>query len=595
MSRYDVAVELVGEYGIPVFPCKPLSDEKAKAPLTEHGFKDATTNLDRVDEWFRNTDSLIGVPTGKQFFVVDVDPAGAEWYRANAGRMACGCINKTRRGWHLIYATPPGVKIKTCAPSAVEGVDVRGAGGYIIWWPGEDLPTTGTLNDIGPPPDWLLAALTTKPNGKDPGPPGADQPDGQTLKEGGRNDGMFRLAAKLRRDGLSPAAIEAALQVENLTLCKPPLPDSEVQTIAQSVGRYQPAATDDRPPVAFGEIVIPSMADLVQTTVAPRTWFFEKIIPAGAFLYVGRPKIGKSWFLLQLALAYSRGESFLGYTCLEPGGVLYIAAEDDASRMKERFTLTGQMVPPTNLHVMVGEQFRALADQYGHLRLVEFLDGYLRAHPDVKMVLGDTEATMRAIWDGASKGQDIKAKDYGETREFDRLALEHGAYVLLVNHTAKRRSGGYLDLHELINRTNVALAGCSGSLVMADPPDREVGEDESKVRLLGIRGRDLRDDILLAVEQDETGMFRSLGNWSAVAATAAEKEILDVVLDLHRESPLGWIKSKAIGEIIGKQSGTVQRTISRMLKAKHDTYQGYRIETMTGKGLRLVSMYGEKP
>jgi len=585
MSVHQSAVELVGEYGVAVFPCNP-----DKKPQTTNGFKDASTDLEKVDYWFLNTDCLIGIPTGHRFFVVDVDPRGEPWYTENAHRLDCACINTTRRGWHLCYSMPPGVEIPSRNNWPVDGVDVKGSGGYVIWWPAEGLPSTGTLNDIGPPPDWLLQAITARSNGHDK----PARQIGQPIRAGSRNASLTSLAGKLLRDGLSAGELLAALMAANQERCNPALKDVEVQAIARSVARYKPARTDEPPPVAFGEIVIPSMADLVQTTVAPRTWFFETIIPAGAFLFVGRPKIGKSWFLMELALAYSRGESFLGYNCLEPGGVLYIAAEDDASRMKERFNLTGKMIPPTNLRVMVGEQFRALAEQYGHLRLVEFLDGYLRAHPDVKMILGDTEATMRAIWDGASKGQDIKAKDYGETREFDRLALEHRAFVLLVNHTSKRRIGGYLDLHELINRTNVALAGCSGSLVMADPPNREVGDDEDKVRLLGIRGRDLRDDILLAVEQDETGMFRSLGAWTAFAATAAELEILEAALEMRVENPEGWIRSKAIADAIGKQGGAVQKAISRMLKANRNTWQGYRIETRPSKGLRLVSAYGEK-
>ena len=34
--------------GIPVFPCKPYD----KQPLTAHGFHDATTKPDQIDEWW---------------------------------------------------------------------------------------------------------------------------------------------------------------------------------------------------------------------------------------------------------------------------------------------------------------------------------------------------------------------------------------------------------------------------------------------------------------------------------------------------------------------------------------------------------------
>ncbi|MCE7902882.1 MAG: hypothetical protein DYH20_09580 [Gammaproteobacteria bacterium PRO9] len=66
-------------------------------------------------------------------------------------------------------------------------------------------------------------------------------------------------------------------------------------------------------PPDFSTIEAPSLADLISLPTVPRTWFFESIIPAGAFLIVGRPKVGKSWLLLQLALAAAGGQSFLGY------------------------------------------------------------------------------------------------------------------------------------------------------------------------------------------------------------------------------------------------------------------------------------------
>jgi len=58
--------------GIPVFPCQ----RKDKAPLTEHGFKDATTKLAQIKKWWaRWPKAMIGVPTGPAsgIDVVDLD------------------------------------------------------------------------------------------------------------------------------------------------------------------------------------------------------------------------------------------------------------------------------------------------------------------------------------------------------------------------------------------------------------------------------------------------------------------------------------------------------------------------------------------
>jgi hypothetical protein len=36
------------EHGFPIFPCSP----HGKEPLTPHGFKDATTDLQQIREWW---------------------------------------------------------------------------------------------------------------------------------------------------------------------------------------------------------------------------------------------------------------------------------------------------------------------------------------------------------------------------------------------------------------------------------------------------------------------------------------------------------------------------------------------------------------
>jgi hypothetical protein len=50
------------EAGWPVFPCHP----ETKAPLTENGFKDATTNELQIRRWWsRNPKAMVGVPAGE--------------------------------------------------------------------------------------------------------------------------------------------------------------------------------------------------------------------------------------------------------------------------------------------------------------------------------------------------------------------------------------------------------------------------------------------------------------------------------------------------------------------------------------------------
>jgi hypothetical protein len=152
------ALQLAEEYGIPVFPCRP-----DKRPYTEHGFKDATTSLGAIeDAWNQYPDALVAVPTGRasRIDVLDVDPAGLDWYREHVAQLAAGRTHLTRRnGFHLLYQLPE-VEIRNSASKIAPGIDVRGEGGYIIWWPAHGLEAIGSLEGMTPPPQWLLDWLT---------------------------------------------------------------------------------------------------------------------------------------------------------------------------------------------------------------------------------------------------------------------------------------------------------------------------------------------------------------------------------------------------------------------------------------------------
>ena len=61
----------------------------------------------------------------------------------------------------------------------------------------------------------------------------------------------------MRRRGMDAEAILAALQLHNAVHCDPPLTEGEVQQIASSVGRYQPAhapLTEDGLALIFADL-----------------------------------------------------------------------------------------------------------------------------------------------------------------------------------------------------------------------------------------------------------------------------------------------------------------------------------------------------
>lgn len=89
-----------------------------------------------------------------------------------------------------------------------------------------------------------------------PAAPAAAKPvsaDG-SIPAGARNGTLASLAGSMRRKGMSFEAIHAALLQENAARCAPPLPESDVRDIAQSVSRYAPDEAASQPTYSRKEL-----------------------------------------------------------------------------------------------------------------------------------------------------------------------------------------------------------------------------------------------------------------------------------------------------------------------------------------------------
>lgn len=218
----DRAATLVAQ-GYPVFPLKP-----DKSPYIAHGFKNASKDEKQIATWAAQwPDALVGVPTGKPsgMFVLDVDVKngkdGFATLQAAGWNLPATRTHRTKNGGgaHYLFRAPDGVPLKSSAGNLGDGLDTRGDGGYIVWWPahGGEVEHADTVADV---PSCLVDALQA-PAPRKPAP-ASDATDGEGITEGGRNDALFRLAASLRGKGLTVDAIGAALQIENEAKCCPP-------------------------------------------------------------------------------------------------------------------------------------------------------------------------------------------------------------------------------------------------------------------------------------------------------------------------------------------------------------------------------------
>lgn len=235
--------------GKPVFPCRP-----DKRPLTEHGFKDATTDDATITEWWtRWPGALIGMPTGlaTRIIVLDVDVKnghdgeGSLFQLQEQNQRLPETIEVlTPSGGRHLHFAHPGTHIPCSAGKLGDGLDVRGDGGYIILPPSRigDRRYEYEASNLESPaqiPAWLadLVVVNSKIRESAYTPPGVT-PAGVPV--GMRNSELFRYACSLRARGLGEQ--EAATLLRDFAARSiPPLPEREVAAVLRSAWRYHPS------------------------------------------------------------------------------------------------------------------------------------------------------------------------------------------------------------------------------------------------------------------------------------------------------------------------------------------------------------------
>lgn len=253
--------------GYKVLPIKP----RAKNPLTTHGCNDATNDTATITSWWQQwPDANVGIAC-EGLFVIDVDPLadGGDnpWLQTEPGqklgKSGCPMAITPRGGLHFYCCAPAGVTLKPGTSQIAANVDHRTTGGsYVVAAPSVGVSGNDyrweTLLDCPPdqlplPPDSIVELLGKQNKTAQKHRTRTKAPKAQernSIPEGQRNGTLASLAGTMRRTGMSTSEILAALHETNRVRCSPPLDDHEVETIANSVGRY-PAHDADSDPESF--------------------------------------------------------------------------------------------------------------------------------------------------------------------------------------------------------------------------------------------------------------------------------------------------------------------------------------------------------
>jgi hypothetical protein len=255
----------------------------------------------------------------------------------------------------------------------------------------------------------------------------------------------------------------------------------------------------------------------VSTAAILRTKVFEAIkyivpgyIAEGCTLLAGRPKLGKSWMMLDIGLAVAGGCYCLGDTECEQGDVLYLALEDNERRLQSRMTkLLGFANEwPARFHYAT-EWPRA--DAGG----LEAIRKWIASAENPRLVVVDILAMFRSP---RRKDQQPYESDYAAIQGLQAIASENGVAIVIVHHL--RKSAGEVDPFEKVSGT-LGLSGAADTVLILD-------RDGQGCTLYG-RGRDI-EEIERAIEFDKpTCRWRVLGEALDVRRTDERSAILDVL------------------------------------------------------------------
>lgn len=264
--------------------------------------------------------------------------------------------------------------------------------------------------------------------------------------------------------------------------------DTEQSSIKQTTNSISNRDVNFNPFDEFFKKIDPSymktvtMQELYQDIYSKKPPVIEGLLYQGTYLFVGSPKIGKSFFMAQLAYHVSTGTPLWDYP-VKKGTVLYLALEDDYRRLQERMYRMFGTDSTENLYFSVSSKplGNGLTDQ---------LSGFIREHPDTTLVIIDTLQKIREVDSDSYR----YAKDYEIINQLKQFSDSWGICLLLVHHTRKQKSS---DNFDMISGTN-GLLGCADGAFMLYKETRT-----SNKATLEISGRDQQDQKIHLIRDEE--------------------------------------------------------------------------------------------
>lgn len=249
---------------------------------------------------------------------------------------------------------------------------------------------------------------------------------------------------------------------------------------------------------------------LQRASFAPPVLVIAPFIAEGVTLLAGKPKLGKSWLVLDIARAVASGTRAFGSLSVAQGQVLGLFLEDSERRLQARLRKldnSGSEVWPSDFHLTT--QWSRLDD--GGLA---DLDNWCRQVPNPKLIAVDTLAKIRPSTGSRKSQYDL---DYEALTGLHEIAHTHQVAIVVVHHTRKADAE---DVFDTVSGT-LGLTGSADSILILSKRSGKV--------VLNARGRDIEESETALSFDGGTGQWIALGAASDVFVSDERSRIVTVL------------------------------------------------------------------
>jgi hypothetical protein len=287
-----------------------------------------------------------------------------------------------------------------------------------------------------------------------------------------------------------------------------------------------------------------TLQDLLARDLPPVRWAIPDILPEGLTLLAGKPKLGKSWLALSIALSIAAGGYALGKQPVTKGEVLYLALEDNERRLQSRAIQLMDAMSEVPSGIEFALDWPRL-DQGG----LQYLEEYLKSHPQLRLVIIDTWVKVSPFSGRHQRSQ--YETEYEALAPLKALADTYRVSILAVHHLRKMSASDALD--EITGSTG--LTGVvDGALILK----RERSTNEA---CLFVTGRDIEQEMQFPLTfNQQTAQWTLNGDVESFTQSQERQQILE---QLNRQ-PSEGMSAQEIADALGKNYHTIRSLLRKM-------------------------------